>query len=335
MMRDPKVMELIEKFFPPEFLILLREPIGSPKFCEALGKLGFNALMDALIGLASGGALAGIKKVMGLGGEALKDAIEAAGKHVRKCTNCFVAGTLVVTACGWVPIEEVQVGDWVWARDEVTGEVRLCEVEETYRNESPVIVEVTAGGETLATTPGHPFWVLDHGWKDAGELEVGDRLVSLRGDSVVVEDIRRRPVPEAVYNFSVAGLHTYFVGQGGIWVHNNSGTGCGVRLRDPKTGRFTSDPDNPPSPYKYSDAQRRKDWAKLAADPESGLSDSERAQIWARGNRGPQRVNENGDLETMELSHEPIPLRDGGKVVVPRWPADHAAIDPYRRLKKP
>jgi hypothetical protein len=228
MMRDPHLMELIEKFFPPEFLILLREPIGSPKFCEALGKLGFNALMDALIGLASGGALAAIKNAMKLGGEALKDAIAFAGKHVRKCTNCFVAGTLVVTACGWVPIEEVQVGDWVWARDEVTGEVRLCEVEETYRNESPVILEVSAGGETLATTPGHPFWVLDHGWKDAGELEVGDHLVNLRGESVVVEDIRRRPVPEAVYNFSVAGLHTYFVGQGGIWVHNNSGTGCGV-----------------------------------------------------------------------------------------------------------
>jgi hypothetical protein len=184
--------------------------------------------MDALIGLASGGALAGIKKVMGLGGEALKDAIEAVGKHVRKCTNCFVAGTLVATACGLVPIEEVQSGDWVLARDEVTGEVRLCEVEETYRNESPVILEVSAGGETLATTPGHPFWVLDHGWKDAGDLEVGDCLVNLRGESVVVEDIRRRPVPEAVYNFSVAGLHTYFVGEGGIWVHNNSATGCGV-----------------------------------------------------------------------------------------------------------
>jgi Pretoxin HINT domain len=91
-----------------------------------------------------------------------------------------------------------------------------------------VILEVTAGGETLATTPGHPFWVLDVGWKDAGDLKVGDRLVNLRGESVVVEDIRRRPVPEAVYNFSVAGLHTYFVGQGGIWVHNNSGSGCAV-----------------------------------------------------------------------------------------------------------
>jgi hypothetical protein len=140
----------------------------------------------------------------------------------------------------------------VWARDEVTGDVRLCEVEETYRNESPVILEVTAGGETLATTPGHPFWVLHVGWKDAGELEVGDHLVTLRGESVVVEDIRRRPVPEPVFNFSVAGLHTYFVGQGGIWVHNNSGTGCGVG------GKTSKDPVKPGDTGTYGDLNARK-----------------------------------------------------------------------------
>ena len=218
--------------------------------------------MDALIGLASGGALAAIKNAMEHGGEALKDAIEAAGKHVRKCTNCFVAGTLVATACGLVPIEEVQASDWVWARDEVTGEVRLCEVEETYRNESPVILEVTVGGETLATTPGHPFWVLDHGWKDAGDLEVGDRLVNLRGESVVVEDIRRRPVPEAVYNFSVAGLHTYFVGPGGIWVHNNSGAGCGV----PGVSRKAADAATSGAPFVPDEY-----WTRIApADMPSG-----------------------------------------------------------------
>lgn len=69
-----------------------------------------------------------------------EEVFERVKKMVRACSNCFVAGTVAVTACGWVPIEEVQVGDWVWARDEVTGEVRLCEVEETYRNESPVIL---------------------------------------------------------------------------------------------------------------------------------------------------------------------------------------------------
>jgi RHS repeat-associated protein len=107
------------------------------------------------------------------------------------------------------------------------------------------------------------------------------------------------------------------------------------RLHDPKTGRFISDPNNPPSPYKMTDAQRRANWKRLAQDPNSALTAEQRAQIEARGWRGPQRLNpETGEIETMELSHEPIPQRHGGKVVVPRWPADHAAIDPCRYLKK-
>ncbi len=54
-----------------------------------------------------------------------------------------------------------------------------------------------------------------------------------------------------------------------------------------------------------------------------------------RGWRGPQRMNPTtGELETMELSHEPTPLREGGTDVVPRWSDEHAAVDPHRRLKK-
>ncbi|HHX4055347.1 TPA: hemagglutinin repeat-containing protein [Burkholderia contaminans] len=46
----------------------------------------------------------------------------------------------------------------------------------------------------------------------------------------------------------------------------------------------------------------------------------------------PQRYNpDKGGMESMELSHEPVPARDGGKEFVPRWPQDHATVDPYRR----
>lgn len=37
-----------------------------------------------------------------------------------------------------------------------------------------------------------------------------------------------------------------------------------------------------------------------------------------------------GGMESMELSHEPVPDRDGGTEVVPQWPQEHAAVDPYR-----
>jgi filamentous hemagglutinin len=46
----------------------------------------------------------------------------------------------------------------------------------------------------------------------------------------------------------------------------------------------------------------------------------------------PQRFNmDKGANEVMELSHEPIPQRDGGTDFIPRWPQDHAAVDPFRR----
>lgn len=51
-----------------------------------------------------------------------------------------------------------------------------------------------------------------------------------------------------------------------------------------------------------------------------------------RRSLAPQRFNyDKGGMESMELSHEPIPMRDGGRTLVPRWPQDHAAVDPYRR----
>jgi hypothetical protein len=96
-----------------------------------------------------------------------------------------------------------------------------------------------------------------------------------------------------------------------------------------------SDPANPPSPYEFTDAQRRAAWKKLAEDPSSPLTDLERQHIKERGWRGPQRPNpKTGETETMELSHEPVPLREGGMEVVPRWPDEHAAVDPHRKLKK-
>jgi len=51
-----------------------------------------------------------------------------------------------------------------------------------------------------------------------------------------------------------------------------------------------------------------------------------------RSGRAPQRANPDapGGVESMELSHEPIPQRDGGREFVERWPGEHAAVDPFR-----
>lgn len=76
---------------------------------------------------------------------------------------------------------------------------------------------------------------------------------------------------------------------------------------------------------------RSRFWKNSAAD-------SKTAGQWDGGNlarmqggRAPQRFNpDKGGMESMELSHEPIPFRNGGRDFVPRWPQDHAAVDPFR-----
>jgi hypothetical protein len=75
---------------------------------------------------------------------------------------------------------------------------------------------------------------------------------------------------------------------------------------------------------------RARFWKNEAANPQYGSWSEENPARMERG-LAPQRYNpDKGGWESMELSHEPIPYRNGGTDVIPRWPQEHAAIDPYR-----
>lgn len=75
---------------------------------------------------------------------------------------------------------------------------------------------------------------------------------------------------------------------------------------------------------------RGRFWKNEAAKPQIDNWSAANLDRMRRG-LAPQRYNrDKGGLESMELSHEPIPYRDGGTNVVPRWPQDHANVDPFR-----
>lgn len=80
----------------------------------------------------------------------------------------------------------------------------------------------TSDGDTIDTTTNHPFYVEDKGWVAAGNLEIGDILVTADGDEVEVADIEIEKLAEPilVYNLEVEDFHTYFVGEYGVLVHN-------------------------------------------------------------------------------------------------------------------
>jgi hypothetical protein len=101
-----------------------------------------------------------------------------------------------------------------------TGELTFQPViARTVRPPSPM-VKLSFGGEHVRTTLGHPFWVSGGGWRMAKELGDGAILhgvtASPRVESIVPDG------EEEAYNLVVADFNTYFVGEAGILVHDNT-----------------------------------------------------------------------------------------------------------------
>ncbi|MFC8797985.1 polymorphic toxin-type HINT domain-containing protein [Promicromonospora sp. NPDC057138] len=137
---------------------------------------------------------------------------------------CFTAGTMIRTADGEKPIEEIQVEDKVWARNVATGRDELRIVEETFVRHTTALHHLTIAGAILTTTAEHPFMVHERGWTTAADLRPGDMLVTANGP-VALDSIDVEARSETVYNFRVATDHTYYVlaGDVPVLVHNSGG----------------------------------------------------------------------------------------------------------------
>ena len=135
---------------------------------------------------------------------------------------CFIAGTLIETDNGSVPIEEITAGMLVYAHNPDIGETELKEVVQTFVRETNELVHIKVNGEEIITTPTHPFWVPQKGWTDAIQLRAGDRLQLLNGEYVIIEQVQHELLesPVTVYNFEVEDFHTYYVGDTSVLVHN-------------------------------------------------------------------------------------------------------------------
>lgn len=135
---------------------------------------------------------------------------------------CFVAGTMILTVSGLTAIENIRAGDKVISTNADTFETAEKTVLETYIRRTDKLIHLVVNEEEIITTETHPFYVKDRGFVDAGKLLVGDSLLDVHGNILVVEDTRTEYLdePETVYNFQVEDFHTYYVGNNSILVHN-------------------------------------------------------------------------------------------------------------------
>jgi hypothetical protein len=132
----------------------------------------------------------------------------------------FSAETRVATAEGLRAIGDLRVGDEVLAWDEATGTTGRYRITAVWVHEDAIVEELTVDGETLTTTPEHPFFVEGRGWVPAGELREGQRIRRADGGSGIVQGVRFEQRPQVMYNLTVDTAHTFFVGDGQWLVHN-------------------------------------------------------------------------------------------------------------------
>jgi len=156
--------------------------------------------------------------------------------------GCFPQGTLVETTLGPRPIEILNPGDTLWTMSpDGLWQERVVE-ELIHRPYSGEMVKIQLEDETLTATANHPYLVEGRGrslqnrprpedlgsdpssydkgfWVEAGDLEVGDRLVTRYGTQRVLE-LERNQEQLTVYNLRVKEHHNYAVGSSAVLVHN-------------------------------------------------------------------------------------------------------------------
>ena len=135
---------------------------------------------------------------------------------------CFVAGTAILTASGYVAIENIKEGDIVESENPETGEKGQRRVVQTFVRETYELVHIFVEDEEIVTTPEHPFWVVHAEWCSAIEIRAGDILKLADGSTVTVTSTwyEKLDTPVKVYNFEVEDFHTYYVGGQSVLVHN-------------------------------------------------------------------------------------------------------------------
>ncbi len=163
-----------------------------------------------------------------------------------KFRACFVAGTLVLTADGLRPIEQVEVGEMVACADTTSGDWTFCAVVETLQHfHTGVLVAVVVDDSTIVGTGNHPFWVaeadglgtrplaVDAGadallvsergrWVQASDLRAGDIVLLANGEKSFVTSVSQSSNDVAVFNLRVADYQTYAVGEAAVLVHNKA-----------------------------------------------------------------------------------------------------------------
>lgn len=178
-----------------------------------------QALEDFTLGFLSdlaGGEIADLVKKYG--GNKVRQVFKKMG--LPDPCGCFTAGTKVYTESGNKNIEDIIVGDLVWAFDDKTEKIELKKVIRTFTKERDHIYRIYFGDNVIEATNDHPFFIGGK-WLEVEQLKTGDYLSLYDGTEMAISKIEYEKGIFTVFNFEVENYHTYYVSKENVLVHNS------------------------------------------------------------------------------------------------------------------
>jgi superfamily II DNA or RNA helicase len=130
--------------------------------------------------------IASVQTLTAAGGRRLK-ALHPEEFRIIVTDECFPAGTLVDGR----PIETIRPGDIVSSCDTATGKIQQKRVVRCFKR--PVgerLITVRSSGYSVTCTPNHKFWT-DQAWRQADQLQIGDRVYLYEDEIWPVRSLRR------------------------------------------------------------------------------------------------------------------------------------------------
>ena len=186
-------------------------------FVPGLNWLGSGILIGSLKGALSGGLIGGLSSWASGGSfwEGFKDGVVTGAIFGGVFGGLGAAGEFLGNAKA---VSLLANGKWLGKS------CSFAKTVGTVAKASGAITFVMGGFDTLAlgSNVDHPFYVKNQGFIKAGELIVGDELLDVNGNVLLVEkfNVELTDEPVTVYNFQVEGFHTYHVGCFYVLVHN-------------------------------------------------------------------------------------------------------------------
>jgi len=236
-----------------------------------------------------------------------------------KALTCSFRGDMEVkTEQGYKPIESIKVGDKVYAKNELTGQMTYQRVQAHYNNpyDFTVYVEVIdeqGKHQTIVSNKIHPFFtqvnegeivpsseghhyngeIQNAQWVDAQNLKAGYKLLSENNYWQMVKGVTIKAEKLSAYNLTVEIDHTYFIKGAnsdldGVWVHND----CFLdkpkqKVNTTQPGDIVRTPDSHPDDFvklrggqKYKNKNTNEIWEK------SRTSHSDKNGEWKVGLNG-------------------------------------------------